>query len=44
MAKEKCVSCNVETQYEESTHIDFRYHYVDGAGQLCSNCNDEIYN
>jgi hypothetical protein len=43
MAKDKCVSCNTETQYDETTHIDFRNNYVEGAGQLCQACSDKIY-
>lgn len=38
MAKEKCVLCGTETLYDESTHIDHRYGYVEGAGQLCKEC------
>ena len=36
--KDKCVMCGCETEYEFSTHIDLRYGYVEGAGQLCTNC------
>ena len=35
---EKCVICGVDTQYRFRTPIDFRYNYVEGAGQLCSKC------
>ena len=35
---EKCVMCGVETTILKTTHIDFRYGYVDGAGQLCREC------
>lgn len=42
--KDKCVSCGVETQYDEFDHIDFRNFYVEGAGQLCCTCFNEIYN
>lgn len=38
MEKEKCVICGVETNYDVNTHIDFRLHYVEGAGQLCKKC------
>ena len=38
MAKEICVSCNVETSYDVATHIDFRNDYVEGLGQLCRTC------
>jgi len=40
MSKDKCVMCGVETQYDINTHVDLRYHYVDGMGQLCKKCHD----
>jgi len=43
MAKEKCIVCKKETIYDESSHIDYRYCYVEGIGQLCNKCYDEIY-
>jgi len=42
--KEKCVNCGVETPYTVNTHIDQRKNYIEGAGQLCSGCYEEIYN
>ena len=42
--KDKCVICNTDTQYDEFDHIDFRNFYVEGAGQLCCECFNEIYN
>lgn len=38
--KDTCVICNVETPYERDTHIDYRYGYVEGCGQLCKECYD----
>jgi len=38
--KDKCVLCNKETPYEFETHVDYRYGYVDGVGQLCRSCYD----
>jgi hypothetical protein len=38
MNKDKCVICGIETQYDQSTSVDFRFNYVDGMGQLCGNC------
>ena len=35
---EKCIMCNAETTILKTTHVDFRYGYVDGAGQLCREC------
>lgn len=36
--KEKCVTCGVHTKYNISDHIDVRYGYVEGVGQLCHSC------
>jgi hypothetical protein len=41
--KDKCVSCGIETEFDRDEHIDFRTHYVEGAGQLCKECFDEIW-
>lgn len=38
MAKDLCIICGAETPYEFETHIDYRYGYVEGAGQLCRRC------
>lgn len=35
---ETCIMCGKETTTLKSTHIDFRYGYVEGAGQLCRDC------
>ena len=35
---ENCIMCSKETTTLKTTHIDFRYGYVDGAGQLCREC------
>lgn len=35
---ETCIMCSKETTILKTTHIDFRYGYVDGAGQLCREC------
>lgn len=35
---ENCIQCGVETTTLKSTHVDFRYGYVEGAGQLCRDC------
>ncbi len=40
---DKCVICNVETEYDELDHIDKRYFYVEGAGQLCPKCYNQIH-
>jgi hypothetical protein len=36
--KDPCVICGKESSYEFSTHIDERYGYVEGVGQLCRSC------
>jgi hypothetical protein len=35
---ETCVMCGKKTTTLKTTHVDFRYGYVDGAGQLCREC------
>ena len=35
---DRCVICNKETPYLRSTHIDMRYCYIEGSGQLCEDC------
>lgn len=35
---EECIVCGVDTNEPKDKHIDFRYNYVEGAGQLCSKC------
>ena len=41
MVKDICVLCGVETPYNFETHIDYRYGYVEGTGQLCKSCYDD---
>lgn len=41
---EKCVGCGVDTKIDVNTHVDYRFYYVEGAGQLCKSCYDKIYN
>ena len=41
--KDKCVSCGVESIHDKTDHVDFRLGYVEGAGQLCLDCYDEVY-
>ena len=38
---EKCVICGADTQYRFNDHIDLRYNYVEGAGQLCDKCGNK---
>jgi hypothetical protein len=43
METEKCVNCGVDTNILVSEHIDLRKNYVEGAGQLCEECWNNIY-
>ena len=36
-----CVVCGKKTPYLRSTHIDMRFFYVEGSGQLCEDCNNK---
>lgn len=40
---DKCVQCSKPTKYKQTTHIDKREHYIEGAGQLCPDCYKAIY-
>ena len=35
---EACVLCGQETPYKFYEHIDMRYGYIEGCGQLCEKC------
>ena len=41
--KEKCTRCGRETEYDVSTPVTVRRYYVEGAGQLCPICYQELY-
>jgi hypothetical protein len=41
--KDKCVMCGVKTEYDIWTHIDLRFSYVEGCGQMCKPCYVRIY-
>ena len=41
--KDECVTCGKKTPYDIEDDIDTRSEYVEGAGQFCSICFDEIY-
>ena len=40
---DECVMCGADTLYSKTDHIDNRLGYVEGAGQLCLDCYDDIY-
>lgn len=35
---ELCVLCGKETPYRFNDHVDMRYNYVSGIGQMCKDC------
>lgn len=39
---EICVLCGKETDVPKTEHIDTRYHYIEGAGQLCDKCGTKM--
>ena len=41
--KDKCVMCDEDTLYNKHDHVDFRVGYIEGCGQLCLECYDNIY-
>ena len=43
MKKDNCVCCGKETPYDIDCHIDLRYYYIEGAGQLCRDCYERLY-
>ena len=38
---EECIVCGVVTNEPKDKHIDYRYNYIEGAGQLCSKCAEK---
>lgn len=40
---EKCIICGADTKYRFHDHIDYRFNYVEGAGQLCDKCGNKEY-
>jgi hypothetical protein len=39
-----CVSCGVKTSQKKTDNVNVRPYYVEGVGQLCKSCNNEVYN
>jgi len=39
---EKCISCGAETNVPVTQHVDYRYFYVEGAGQCCKECFEKL--
>jgi hypothetical protein len=40
---ETCVLCGAKTDVKITTHIDYRYGYVEGSGQCCRDCYNKTY-
>ena len=40
---ETCVICGKKTDVKITTHIDYRYGYVEGSGQCCRDCYNKTY-
>ncbi|WP_018131664.1 hypothetical protein [Effusibacillus pohliae] len=40
--REPCVLCQQLTEIEKDTPSYMREHFIDGAGQLCEHCYEEI--
>lgn len=43
MEYEKCILCGETVNLRINTHIDLRYGYIIGAGQLCEKCYNDLY-
>lgn len=41
--KEKCVICGKDTNEELDKEIKNRKYYIDGSGQLCKKCYEEVF-
>jgi hypothetical protein len=44
MEKENCVICGKETPYPKDMNIEQRDNYIEGVGQLCTDCYIDLYN
>ena len=40
---EKCIQCGVITDELISKDVNYRTNYIEGAGQLCEKCADDIH-
>ncbi len=41
--KEICTRCGKETEYDVGIPVTLRRYYVEGSGQLCEECWQELY-
>ena len=35
---DECIVCGIKTDETKDKHIDFRFNYIEGTGQLCGKC------
>ncbi len=40
--KDLCVMCYKETPYDNDTPIIIRKNYIEGVGQLCKECDEDL--
>ena len=40
---DKCIRCSKETEYDINYPVDLRLYYIEGSGQLCSDCFHTLY-
>jgi len=40
---EKCVMCGKELDIPTDRNINLRSHYIEGMGQVCSECYNSVY-
>jgi hypothetical protein len=40
---ETCISCEYQLNIYKSTPTNERLYYIEGAGQLCKYCHEELY-
>ena len=41
--KDRCVVCKKDTHHDKDEHILVRVGYIEGVGQLCLDCYEDIY-
>jgi len=39
---DRCVRCGKITQAKKTEHIDYRTGYIEGVGQLCFDCTQQV--
>lgn len=42
-SNDECVICGEITNTPSNMPVDYRPHYIEGAGQLCAECYDKLY-